>query len=81
MLVGDTRVPAGSTLVIEPGTRVEVSSLVDIEVRGTIDSRATDASPIVFVPAASLVPWGGIVHLDGTGTYDHTWFVGGGGRG
>jgi len=80
VLVGDTRVPAGSTLVIEPGTRVEVSSLVDIEVRGTIDSRATDVSPIVFVPAASLVPWGGIVHLDGTGTYDHTWFVAGGGR-
>jgi hypothetical protein len=80
VLSATARVPKGSTLTIEPGTRVEVAPLADLDVGGGVESRGTDEAPVVFVPRRPDSPWGGILHFAGPGDYVHTWFVGGGGH-
>ncbi len=80
VLSATARVLEGSTLTIEPGTRVEVAAQADLDVGGSVESRGTDEAPVVFAPRRPDAPWGGLLHFDAPGDYVHTWFVGGGGH-
>jgi len=73
----DVLIPAGSTLVIAPGTRVRVrptqstkiepeqlSSATELLVRGRLESRGTPQEPVVFVIDGAFdapVAWAGII--------------------
>jgi hypothetical protein len=55
---GEVTVPAGATLVIEPGTAVHFEAGAELSVRGTLVARGTPTSRIQFtsVPDADPVP-------------------------
>ncbi len=54
-LVGNVQIPAGVTLVIEPGVKVEYSGAFQIYVQGAIQGVGTKAAPIVFTsPTAGI---------------------------
>lgn len=59
-LEADFTVPAGTTLVIEPGVTVTAAAGARLVVRGELRARGTAEAPITFTgdPAA---PWGGIL--------------------
>ena len=60
-ITGGILVPAGASLTVGEGTIVRVGVGVDITNNGTITISGTVANPVVFMSAASGVPWGGFV--------------------
>jgi hypothetical protein len=56
-------IPAGSTVVVDPGVRVEVGAGHPVAVLGTLELRGTAASPVVMTGA------GGMVTVSGGGTF------------
>ena len=81
-LDGDLRIGRGQTLVIEPGTRVELDPDVSIVSFGRVIARGTDDAPIVLTAAVDRTPWGSVA-LIGRGAdqsrFSHCTFEQGGG--
>lgn len=61
-LTGDTTVPAGSSLTIDPGVVIVASSPCALTVAGSLSIAATSANPVTFGPAPGLLPgeWQGL---------------------
>lgn len=57
---GDITVPAGQSLIIEPGTSVEFASSAFLRVNGELTAIGTSSDPIVFTPTVQSQPWDGI---------------------
>jgi hypothetical protein len=67
LLQGQTTLPAGATLTIDPGTVIEMGSSGALLVQGTLKAQGTAAAPIVFTSdSAQPAPdsWYGLV-VDG----------------
>ena len=52
------RIPAGDTLVIEPGTTIHLAPDVSVISRGRVIARGTEAQPIRVLPDSAGKPWG-----------------------
>ncbi len=66
-VVGNVRIPQGTTLTIEPGVQVLFSPRMVLTVSGTLIARGTEAAPIRFTSAQSNPQpgdWGYIVFTD-----------------
>ncbi|HUT12474.1 MAG TPA: lamin tail domain-containing protein [Thermoguttaceae bacterium] len=67
-VTGDVLVPAGHTLLIQPGTLIRVDGVasgsggMDIDVVGEIQSLGTEDSPITFTAYNAAQAWGEIHH-------------------
>ncbi|MFK8003083.1 MAG: right-handed parallel beta-helix repeat-containing protein [Polyangiales bacterium] len=72
-------VPAGETLVIEPGTVVMTALDRSILVDGAIEV-APGGPMTLFTSIETDEPWGGVVINGGTAAFNNTAFVGGGGN-
>ncbi len=88
LLDGGVTVLAGSTLTIEPGTKVEMGPNAYLSVQGTLLAQGTDAAPIIFTSALAYPRPGDwqYIRFDGSGAaasvFDHVQvFYGGGGDG
>jgi hypothetical protein len=55
------RVPTGSELTVEPGTRILMAKGVDLEIFGKLSLKGTEKNPIRFLPKSRSEPWGAIV--------------------
>ncbi len=60
-LTEDLRVPAGSRLIIEPGSDIRLDPDVSIIAYGQVEARGTQARPIRFRQAVAGRPWGALV--------------------
>ena len=68
-LTGDTTVPPGHSLTIEPGTLIlidgdpetEGTEGTDLIVEGSLDSTGTEDRPITFTASSDGAPWGQIL--------------------
>lgn len=79
-ITSNIRVPAGNTLLIQPGTIVTLAAQAEIIVEGSIDCDG-EGSPVQFLPAVPGIPWGQIDHRPGANAaYASVFFVGGGGN-
>ncbi|MBI4600854.1 MAG: lamin tail domain-containing protein, partial [Planctomycetes bacterium] len=67
LMTADVTIPAGSRLLIDPGTLVIGQSGASIIVRGEIQALGTAQKPILFRALSCANRWGGIA-IDGTGT-------------
>jgi hypothetical protein len=72
-------VPAGAHLVIEPGTRVKLGPKANVLALGSISCLGTEEAPVWWGPLSAGQAWGGVLHDGSTGTYEWTFFQGGGG--
>lgn len=76
------RVPAGATLVIDPGTRLTLEPDVSILAHGRVLALGTADAPIRLEPSAPGRPWGALA-LQGPGSagsrFRQVHFLGGGG--
>jgi hypothetical protein len=79
-ITGNLTIPAGSSLTIEPGTRIMLASEVNIQVDGAITSNGTAADPVVFNAIDPNNDWGGVEirGASATGNFDYTFFTQGG---
>lgn len=88
-ITANTTNPAGSTLAIGAGTIVRVNPNVDIGNNGAIVINGTTNEPVVFMPATTGQPWGGVIQhannssftasgaiFTGSGAYQGCWFTG-----
>ncbi len=78
-ITDDFLIPPGSSLRIEPGTRIALSENANIRVEGTLEVLGTDELPIFFTSAAPGINWGGIRIVDGEANLRYAFFTGGGG--
>jgi len=80
-ITGLLRVPAGVSLTINPGTIIEVSQDINIEVSGTLQCQGTETEPIHWTSATWGSSWGGIELRSGSTEcfFDYTMFTDGGG--
>lgn len=67
VLEGDLTVPAGSVLLVDPGTLIFGRGGASVIVRGEIRALGTEEEPILFRPWSCADRIGGIA-MDGTGT-------------
>jgi hypothetical protein len=72
-------VPAGTRLIIRPGTWVLFGRNVGISVAGRLVVEGTENDPVVFAPQNWSEPWGGIDFQAATGSFRYCFFVNGGG--
>lgn len=70
-------VPAGETLIIEPGTVIMTALDRSIIVDGTIQVAA--GGPMTLFTSINEEPWGGIV-INGSASFENTAFINGGGN-
>jgi hypothetical protein len=79
-ITGNLTIPAGSSLTIQPGTRVMLGSQVNLIVQGTITVNGTAADPVVFNAINPAQPWGGVEvrGAGNVGTFSYTFFTKGG---
>jgi parallel beta-helix repeat protein len=76
------RIPAGDTLIIEPGTTLLLGPDVSIVSRGRVIAQGTAERPIRVLPTKTGVPWGAFTVLGHSGDsslFKHVEFVQGGG--
>lgn len=76
-------IPAGKSLVIEPGTVVRVSNGASIQVQGTLETKGKAGSEVVFTgnKTSQSGSWSGIVfHPGSTGTLEGARIIGAGGQ-
>lgn len=69
LLPNHTQIPAGVTLIIEPGTNIYVHEFAQLEVTGTMRARGTATAPITFSSNEQNPvnqTWGGIIFLPGS---------------
>lgn len=80
-ITGTLTIPAGSSLTIQPGTRVMLGSAVNVQVDGAIVSNGTAADPVMFNAIDPAQDWGGIEirGASATGDFAYTFFTQGGG--
>ncbi|MBU1920873.1 right-handed parallel beta-helix repeat-containing protein [bacterium] len=79
-VASNIQIPAGSSLMIHPGTIVTLASLAEIRVEGGMHCLG-EHSPIQFLPEQPGSPWGQIDHRPGSfALYENCFFVGGGGN-
>lgn len=79
-ITGPIEIPAGSTLVIDPGTLVRLDAGARIDVRGTISARGTASAPIHFYSGDPANTWEQITH-EGAGPHEYVdAFITGGGN-
>ena len=78
-ITADVSVPAGSKLVIAPGTRIELDHLVNITVEGEIEAAGNIEAPIYITSGNESQPWGEIDHQNSFGDYKYTFLINGGG--
>ncbi len=64
-LIGDVTVPAGSQLVIEPGTVISGQTGIGMIINGTLLADASDGDPIIF-NEMDRNPWAGIDFISAT---------------
>ena len=66
-------IPSGESLIIEPGTTVQLASGVSIDASGVIDAVGTAAEPITFTSTGGTSPgsWGSII-INGSGAENST---------
>ncbi|MEX2188999.1 MAG: lamin tail domain-containing protein [Pirellulales bacterium] len=79
-ITGNLTIPAGSTLTIQPGTRVMLGGAVNILVDGAIATNGTAADPVAFNAINPAQDWGGI-EIRGaaaSGDFAYTFFTQGG---
>lgn len=79
-ITGNLTIPAGSSLTIQPGTRVMLGSEVNVQVDGAIASNGTAADPVVFNAIDPANDWGGVEirTASATGDFAYTFFTQGG---
>lgn len=82
VIMDTVRIPETDTLIIEPGTDIQLGPEVYIVSRGLVLAQGTEANPIRFYPQDSVRPWA-VFTLLGHGTDNsivrYTEFTGGGG--
>ena len=61
-IVDDISIPTGSTLTIQPGTRVLVGERVNLFIRGTLRSLGSAVDPVLFTALDQA--WGGLEFTD-----------------
>ncbi len=73
ILNSDYTIPSGGSLIILPGTKVEIASGVSITASGVINAVGTSAQPITFTSTGGTSPgsWGSIV-ISGAGADNST---------
>ena len=73
ILTSNYSIPSGQTLIIEPGTTVELASGVSITAGGVLNAVGTSSQPITFTSTGSTNPgsWGSII-LSGAGANNST---------
>lgn len=76
-LTGNVTLAAGSSLTIQPGTRVMMGEVANLRINGTLNSLGTAEAPVVFSPLDRTKPWGGL-ELRGETELNYTFFTGGG---
>ncbi len=79
VVTSDLTVPAGSRLVIRPGTWVLIRKNVNIKIRGSLVVEGTENDPVLFVPENWSEPWGGLDFRAASGAFRWCFFVNGGG--
>ncbi|MBN2201752.1 CotH kinase family protein, partial [bacterium] len=79
VVTAELTVPAGSRLVIRPGTWVLIRKNVNIKVRGSLVVEGTENDPVLFVPENWSEPWGGLDFRTASGAFRWCFFVNGGG--
>ncbi len=77
-ITADAYIPAGETLLIAPGTRVEIDHLVSVIVEGEVHCSGTKSFPVLFSASEPDDPWGEIDHSSNA-FYSYTFFTNGGG--
>jgi hypothetical protein len=76
---GVQRLAAGDSLTVGPGTRVLFGENAILSVAGALRIQGTADAPVLFTRAGAAA-WGGVYLLRGAqGSFDHVWFVAGGG--
>jgi hypothetical protein len=63
----DVEVPAGATLTIEPGVRVELGAFHSVVVKGRLVVQGTAAAPVRFVSTGPGITWGTLTLDAGSG--------------
>jgi len=73
VLTSSYSVPSGQSLIIDPGTKVELAAGVSINVSGVLNAVGTSSQPITFTSTGSTSPgsWGPIV-ISGSGANGST---------
>lgn len=66
-ITSSVTVPAGSSLVIQPGTQVLLAGDATLVVNGRLEARGTEEAPVELHPYSLGLPWRGILLAD-TGT-------------
>jgi hypothetical protein len=79
VVTGGLTIPAGLTLEVGEGTRVELAAGANIIVQGAIEVNGTASAPVVFASRDDAA-WGGLV-VDGAATLDFAMLVNAGGDG
>ncbi|CAB1056621.1 Cytochrome c551/c552 [Olavius sp. associated proteobacterium Delta 1] len=64
LIEGDITVPAGQTLVIEPGVQVHFQGLYTLTVNGTLQAVGTESELILFTGIQATAHWHGIYFID-----------------
>ncbi len=77
-LTGNVALAAGSTLTIQPGTRVMMGEIANLRINGRLTTLGTAEAPVVFAALDRTTPWGGL-ELRGETEMSYTFFTGGGG--
>ena len=77
-ITADLTIPVGSSLTIQPGTRVLLDSTVNVLVEGGFSANGTADEPIVLNATDSAQPWGGLVLIDTAGSIQYTFLTNGG---
>ncbi|MCP4193608.1 MAG: hypothetical protein GY768_23595 [Planctomycetaceae bacterium] len=77
-ITDDLLIPEGSTLTIQPGTRVLLGDKVNLRVEGTILGLGSMESPLLFNSLSRDLAWGGIEIDGGHGQFSYALMTHGG---